>query len=273
MESSERVGKRRRADRVRGVKVHAIEAGPAVPAPPGAAVAVCDVVLVHGLAISNRYLIPALRRLARDRRVLAPDLPGVGHSQRAGRPLTMVELADGLAEWMDAVGVEQAVVIGHSLGCLVAGHVAVRHPARVQAVVLASPAPDPRQGAWWQAAWRLLLDAPRERLSLLPIAISDYLRVGTLRMLRSLRQAKNSNAREVLVAITQPTLILRGDQDPLVSHSWAEGLTDIVPSASLVTVADAPHGLAYSSVDHFVSAVRTFLADCEGHPRDEAAGV
>lgn len=40
------------------------------------------VVLVHGLVVSSRYMVPTLKRLARDYRVYAPDLPGFGESEK-----------------------------------------------------------------------------------------------------------------------------------------------------------------------------------------------
>jgi 2-hydroxy-6-oxonona-2,4-dienedioate hydrolase len=106
----------------------------------------------------------------------------------------------------------------------------------------------------------LLLDGPREDPSLLSIAVRDYLRVGAGRMLGTLREARRRNAAESLGRITQPTLVVCGDRDPLVSRERAERLTHLLPSGSLTMIAGAPHGVVYSSVEPFVAAVRDFLA-------------
>ena len=171
----------------------------------------------------------------------------------------MVELADGLCDWMDTVGVGTAVVVGHSLGCHVVAQLTARHPSRVEAVVLVSPARDPDQRPVWQQAWRLLVDGFRERPSLLLIAVTDYARVGAGQMLRRLQEAGRSDALVSLSRIRQPTLVVRGDQDPLVSAEWAQRLARALPAGSLVTIPGAPHAVPHSSVKPFVDAVRTFL--------------
>ncbi|HZB50903.1 MAG TPA: alpha/beta fold hydrolase, partial [Mycobacteriales bacterium] len=81
---------------VDGVPLHA-RCGPADrPGPP--------VVLVHGLAVSHRYLMPLATLLARRRPVAVPDLPGFGLSGDPGRVLDTPALADALGGWLDATG-------------------------------------------------------------------------------------------------------------------------------------------------------------------------
>jgi pimeloyl-ACP methyl ester carboxylesterase len=62
--------------------------------------------------------------------VLVPDLPG--HGLSSGPPLRSIEaLADWLPCLLDAAGVEQAILVGHSMGSLIALECAARHPQRV----------------------------------------------------------------------------------------------------------------------------------------------
>jgi len=63
------------------------------------------VVLVHGLVVSSRYMIPLAERLAERAHVYAPDLPGFGKSYHPDGPLDMAGLADALAGWMRATGI------------------------------------------------------------------------------------------------------------------------------------------------------------------------
>src|SRR5262249_30277802 len=60
------------------------------------------VVLVHGLGLSNRYMVPLAQALAPFYRVFAPDLPGFGKSDPPDHVLNVPELADALSAWMDA---------------------------------------------------------------------------------------------------------------------------------------------------------------------------
>ncbi len=75
------------------------------------------VVLVHGLSVSSRYMVPTAIRLARDYHVYLPDLPGFGKSAKPSHILTVAELADALADWMQMMELPPAVLLGNSLGC------------------------------------------------------------------------------------------------------------------------------------------------------------
>ena len=100
------------------------------------------VVFVHGAQCDHSVWILQSRYLAHHGYgVLALDLPGHGRSE--GPALARVEdLADWVARVLDAAGVEQASVIGHSMGSLVALECAARHPAHVAKIAaLASAYP------------------------------------------------------------------------------------------------------------------------------------
>ena len=71
--------------------------------------------------------------------VLAPDLPG--HSQSTGAPLESVEaIADWLLALLDAAGVDEAAIVGHSMGSLIALEAAGRAPARIERLVMVGTA-------------------------------------------------------------------------------------------------------------------------------------
>jgi pimeloyl-ACP methyl ester carboxylesterase len=61
---------------------------------------------------------------------------GASIAQGRGRALGIAQQAEYLTEWMEAIGVDRAILVGHDLGGGVVQNVAVRHPERVQALVL-----------------------------------------------------------------------------------------------------------------------------------------
>jgi 2-hydroxy-6-oxonona-2,4-dienedioate hydrolase len=65
------------------------------------------VVLVHGLVVSSRYMVPIAERLAPYHQVFATDLPGFGRSERPLQALDVAGLADALSVWMGEVGLER----------------------------------------------------------------------------------------------------------------------------------------------------------------------
>lgn len=102
----------------------------------GASAQHLPVVLVHGAASDHDAWLGVASALSvAGFPVLAPDLPG--HGLSAGAPLSSIEgLADWLAALLDAAGVVQAVLVGHSMGSLVALECAARHPERVTGLAL-----------------------------------------------------------------------------------------------------------------------------------------
>lgn len=73
-------------------------------------------VLLHGIFDSHRTWRRVAPHLAKNYRVLMPDLPGNGYSGRPDAPYTLTWNAQVVAEWMEAIGVEKAQVCGHSYG-------------------------------------------------------------------------------------------------------------------------------------------------------------
>ncbi len=97
-------------------------------------------VFIHGLSSYLGFWEYQLPELSRDRRVLALDLPGFGASGRPDAPYTPPWYGDVVVDWMDAIGLDRAVLVGHSMGGQIALTVALEHPERVEALVLAAPA-------------------------------------------------------------------------------------------------------------------------------------
>ncbi len=98
-------------------------------------------VLVHGLVGSSQNWNDNVERLAEIRTVYAPDLMNMGESSRvAGLDPGLSAQVERLRQWMDAVGIGAADVVGHSHGGAISMLLASRHPERVRKLVLFAPA-------------------------------------------------------------------------------------------------------------------------------------
>ena len=73
-------------------------------------------VLIHGFCETSRMWTDFAEKLAKDFRVICPDLPGIGDSPISGEQISLEEVAVMLEEWMDTNEIHQPIVIGHSLG-------------------------------------------------------------------------------------------------------------------------------------------------------------
>jgi pimeloyl-ACP methyl ester carboxylesterase len=96
------------------------------------------VLLVHGYGASSASYAPVIDRLAERFRVLAVDLPGFGKSDRRDGDYSPEGLADVLAKVLDEKGVARAHVVGHSWGSSVVLAFALRHPERLNKLVVIS---------------------------------------------------------------------------------------------------------------------------------------
>jgi 3-oxoadipate enol-lactonase len=110
-----------------GVRLFALEVGDGHP-----------VVFVHGGLADHRAAWFRVGQLAGTHRLVTPDLRGSGRSVHAG-DLSWDRLADDVAALLEHLGLERAVVGGTSMGSAVALRFALRHPRRLQGLVLMSP--------------------------------------------------------------------------------------------------------------------------------------
>ena len=219
------------------------------------------IVLVHGLIVSSRYMVPTAERLAPFFPVYALDLPGFGRSAKPPRALDVPQLADALAGWMDAVGLEWAVLIGNSFGCQIIADFTTRYPHRVRAAVLAGPTMDPAARTTLRQAARLLIDTPRERPSLILIEMRDLWAIGPWRAWLTFRYALRDRIEEKLSHARAPALVVCGSRDPVVPRRWAEQVARLLPRGRLVILPGVPHVANYSAPTQFVRVIREFMRD------------
>jgi pimeloyl-ACP methyl ester carboxylesterase len=217
------------------------------------------VVLVHGLIVSSRYMIPTAVRLARSFRVYVPDLPGYGKSFDPEQVLDVPALADALARWLSAAGLGRVHLLANSYGCQVAADFAARYPDRLQRLVLAGPTVDPgsRPGLWLAARW--LANVPLEPAALALVVARDLMDIGPRRAWREFEYMMADHIERKLPQIQAPTLIVRGGRDTTVSPAWAAEAARLVPDGRLVVVPGAPHTLNYNAPRALARLARAFF--------------
>lgn len=219
------------------------------------------VVLVHGLGVSSRYMIPTAERLAPYCRVYAPDLPGFGRSCRPHQVLDVPQMADLLDGWMGALGLEQAAFVGNSMGCQAIVDLAARYPHRVTRAVLIGPTFDPTARNFFQPVGRLLLDIPFEPLSLFPVVLYDYLSAGVARDLRTYLYGLRHPIEEMLPCARVPTLVVRGEHDAIVSRRWAAEVARLLPFGEFVEIKGAAHAVNFSAPRKLLMVALPFLLE------------
>jgi len=215
--------------------------------------------MVHGLVVSSRYMIPTSVELAADYCVYLPDLPGFGKSDKPEHALSIAELADALAAWMDAIGLSKATLLGNSMGCQIIANFALRHPERIERAILVGPTMDPQARTAHQEIGRWLVNIPGEPLSLFPVVTLDYLQIGFRRFVRTFRHALEDRIEEHLPLMQVPTLVVGGARDPVVPLRWIKEATSLLPKGRSVIIDGAAHDVNYNSPVELAREVRVFL--------------
>jgi pimeloyl-ACP methyl ester carboxylesterase len=250
----------------------------------------CPVVLLHGASCNLEDMRFALgERLAARRRVILIDRPGLGWSERpAGDGSTPGWQASNLRGVLDRLGIERAIVVGHSWGGALALTFALDHPDRVAGLVLLAPPTHPRYrrvtwfyeaaatpGAGWLFAhtaalpFGALLIGPALRAAFLPQRPPRrYMtRAASLLVLRP--PTFLANARDVAhlkaflagqvaryPTLAPPTVIITGDNDNTVffkTHALAFAAD--APQAKLVVLPGIGHMLHYAAADRIVAEI------------------
>lgn len=171
-----------------------------------------NIVLIHGLGMSSAYFVRLAEVLFEDQwSPIAPDLPGFGESIDApsSGPEQHAEL---LAQWADLVGIEDAVWVGHSVGCNVVGHLAASRPDLVASAVYIGPLW--RRGSPWLLFGSLVRDAFREPVAIFGFVVRAYWRAGMGRWLATFRRYKAD-----LKGDAPAGLMIVGRRDPLVDRT------------------------------------------------------
>ena len=243
-------------------------------------------VLVMGLGGTCRGWLPLqVPELSRERRVLIYDSRGVGRSDDPGGPFTTADLADDLAALLDALGLRRVDVLGAFLGGMAAQEFALRHPLRVDRLVLVGSyaRPDAKRRMLLEK-WKDLarIDAPlslqvRERLlwtleddtleytDLIESMIDFFTREGAPvsndLFVRQCDACIAHDARDRLRTIHARTLVLCGRHDQLTPPKFQRELADEIPGARLVTLSFGAHLVMAESAQRFNQIVLQFLAE------------
>lgn len=217
------------------------------------------IVLVHGSGLSGRYMIPTALELTADFRVYVPDLPGFGDSGKPQEVLEVTELADWLADWMAATGLQRASLLGNSFGCQVIADLAARYPDRVEHAILQGPTTPPDERSWF---WQFIRWRQNQRYnpsSLGDVTNDDYKKCGFRRMYRSFQQQLSDRIEDKAPRIQAPALVVRGEHDPIANQQWCEEIARRCPRGRLVIIPRVAHTLCYTAPVQLADVTRLFV--------------
>jgi pimeloyl-ACP methyl ester carboxylesterase len=251
------------------------------------------VVLIHGLAGSSRTWKDVMPALSRTHDVIAPDLMGHGDSAKPMGDYSLGSHASGLRDLLLALDVPRATIVGHSFGGGVAMQLAYQHPERCDRLVLVGSG-----GLGREVSWMLRLMTLPLAEQTMPLLFPRWLaRTGTdasrflkrhgvqsprfgelWRSYASLAGAENRHAfvrtiRTVIepggqsvsaldrlyLASHVPTLIVWGEDDPIIPVAHAHTAHDVIAGSRLEILPGVGHFPHAEAPDRFLTALADFL--------------
>jgi pimeloyl-ACP methyl ester carboxylesterase len=230
-------------------------------------------VLIHGLAGSGHWWSRNIPALARNFRVYTVDLAGFGASRGRGR-FHLDDAVPRLLAWLDATGIKQTSLVGHSMGGLIAVMLAADAPAQIDRLVLVDAAFLTFNPGLRRRAIGFARSVRWTALDLIPLLASDALRSGPFSLASATHQLLIADAREALTRISAPTLVIWGEHDTIVPRSVANEIVARVPNARLVLIRGAGHNSMWDRPEAFNREVLDFLpAELnEGEDRTSRSG-
>ncbi len=251
--------------------------------------------LIHGIGDSSETWRDLIPLLARDHTVIAPDLLGHGCSDKPRADYSVAGYANAMRDLLSVLGVEQATVVGHSLGGGVAMQFAYQYPDRCERLVLVSSGGVSRDvhpllrlastpGAelvlpmlrlraarlLGRGAFSLLgalgtdigLDAADmvRVFEALPDVTARRAFVRTLRAVVDLRGQVITMLDRCYLTRGMPTLLIWGRHDAIIPHTHAALAHSAMPGSRLETFEGAGHFPHHANPTRFLHVLYDFLA-------------
>lgn len=198
-------------------------------------------VAVPGLGLSVHGWGSALARPDPSGAAVVVALPAFGVPARWGTALDPRASARRLLARLDGLGIDRAVLLGHSAGCQVVAEAARVAPERVAALVLVGPTLDPAAGSWARLVLRWVRTARWEPWWQLPQLARDYTYSGLVSFARAMEAARRHRLDDVVATLPCPILLVRGAHDHICPAAWLGRLARRSGHAVVVTVPAAAH--------------------------------
>jgi|CXWL01.1.fsa_nt_gi 3-oxoadipate enol-lactonase len=257
---------------INGIKIAFTDEGQGLP-----------VVFLHGFPLNRTMWTPQVERLATRFRVITIDLRGHGESEAPLWHYSMEQFADDLIGVLDHLAIEQAALVGLSMGGYVLFSCVRRYPHRIKALIFC----DTRAGAdtlegraarfsMAQIAYRrgagAIADLMLPKLLAPSTSTTNPSLVDRVRAMISrteisgiagdlMAMAARPDSTEMLETIRVPTLVIAGEQDAASPPAEVKKIADGIPGAQFVTIPEAGHLPNLEQPERFNTLLEKFLAE------------
>lgn len=252
------------------------------------------IIFVHGLGSYLKAWAKNVADLSNHFRCIAIDLPGYGKSSKGLYPCTMEFYADVLSQFIDRMKLERVTIAGHSMGGQIGMVMALKYPQQVKRLILASPAGfelfTEGEKQWFREVMTVegVKTTPVQQIRSNVVAnfynmppdaefmITDRIALREAKdfeyycytVAKSVEGMVDQPVHHLLEKISQPTLIIFGENDNLIPNPYLHGgkSRDIgkigvakIPHSQLVMIPQCGHFVQFEKADAFNQAVLEFM--------------
>jgi pimeloyl-ACP methyl ester carboxylesterase len=241
------------------------------------------VILIHGYTDNARDWVPLIPYLSKHFRLIVVDIRGHGRSDKPECCYARIDFAYDIRLLLDALHIQKADIVGHSLGSMITQVLAEQWPDRVNKVVLISSTGGPRPGslpkkpafdyaaeirklkepidpdspfmvAWWDSPKPVNPDfIRRQRRDAANIPLAVWLAVLDQGV------AKYSDLQRNLPMLTAPTLLIWGSDDPIMDEEGRQTLREALPSATVEVFPGLGHNPFWEDPQAVANVLNPFL--------------
>lgn len=253
-------------------------------------------ILLHGFGASTYSWHAVYDDFSRQGSVIAYDRPAFGFTQRPLpgewgdiNPYSFESQIEHLWALMDTLGVQKAILVGHSAGGAIAIKAALSHPERVEALILVDAAVY-QNSILPPQIWKLLRIPQIDRLGPLfarmiskqadkflqrawhdPALITDEIKINYLLPFKAknwdialwelVKARSNPDIRSRLEELSMPVLVITGEDDHVIPIWESQRLAKAIPNAELAVIKNCGHIPQEECSEDFLSAVDAFLVE------------
>jgi pimeloyl-ACP methyl ester carboxylesterase len=245
------------------------------------------VVLIHGYTDNARDWVPLVPYLAPQFRLILVDIRGHGRSAKPECCYTRLDFAYDIKLLLDALHIDRADIVGHSLGSIIAQTFAEFWPERTQRVVLIASSGGHRPGtvppkpaydyaseirklkepidpdspfmiAWWSSPTPVDPDfLRRQRKDAAAIPLKVWLAVLD-------QGITDTDLQRTLPKLTAPTLLIWGSKDPIMEEEVRQTLREALPKAQVKILPGLGHNPFWEDPAACAAAINAFLSAAPG---------
>ena len=221
---------------------------------------------LHGIGASSFSWRFQLNEFSKTHRVVVPDLPGFGRSSKlTNKEYDLISQRDRLIEFIERVGLKKVVIVGSSMGALIALAIAEARPSWVEKLILLGPATEPQlapkglhQISWSAAFFKPWVGQKTIELIMKTVFVNpDVINKETIAkysepyqdtaaiqtFIKSLKTLRFKKTQQLLPKILAKSLILYGQKDASVPQWVVEKLARELPNSHLIMHPDLGHHL------------------------------